>query len=74
MYQGTRWIIFKQKKRSRKSHAWAPLMRMLEIVTMDRLSFKISRCTLFLLTKGIVYFLIQCNVIIDRGHTVKSEI
>jgi hypothetical protein len=26
MYQGTRWIILKQKKRSRKSHAWAPLI------------------------------------------------
>ncbi len=25
MYQGTRWVILKQKKRSRKSHAWAPL-------------------------------------------------
>ncbi len=26
MYQGTRWVILKQKKRSRKSHAWAPLI------------------------------------------------
>ncbi len=26
MYQGTRWILLKQKKRSRKSHAWAPLI------------------------------------------------
>ncbi len=25
MYQGTRWVILKEKKRSRKSHAWAPL-------------------------------------------------
>ncbi len=25
MYQGTRWVILKQEKRSRKSHAWAPL-------------------------------------------------
>jgi hypothetical protein len=26
MYQGTRWVLLKQKKRSQKSHAWAPLM------------------------------------------------
>ncbi len=25
MYQGTRWVLLKQKKRSRKSHDWAPL-------------------------------------------------
>jgi hypothetical protein len=25
MYQGTSWVILKEKKRSRKSHAWAPL-------------------------------------------------
>jgi hypothetical protein len=25
MYQGTRWVLLKQKKRSQKSHAWAPL-------------------------------------------------
>jgi hypothetical protein len=25
MYQGAKWILLKQKKRSRKSHAWAPL-------------------------------------------------
>jgi hypothetical protein len=25
MYQGTTWVLLKQKKRSRKSHAWAPL-------------------------------------------------
>jgi hypothetical protein len=25
MHQGTRWVLLKQKKRSRKSHAWAPL-------------------------------------------------
>ncbi len=25
MYQGTSWVLLKQKKRSRKSHAWAPL-------------------------------------------------
>jgi hypothetical protein len=27
MYQGTRWVILNKKKRSRKSHAWAPLKR-----------------------------------------------
>ncbi len=25
MYQGTRWVLLEQKKRSRISHAWAPL-------------------------------------------------
>ncbi len=25
MYHGAKWILLKQKKRSRKSHAWAPL-------------------------------------------------
>jgi hypothetical protein len=29
MYQGAKWILLKQKKRSRKSHAWAPLKRKL---------------------------------------------
>ncbi len=27
MNQGTRWVLLMQKKRHRKSHAWAPLNR-----------------------------------------------
>ncbi len=39
MYQGTRWVILKQKKRSRKSHAWAPLT----VSFIRRLEYILSR-------------------------------
>ncbi len=35
MYQGAKWILLKQKKRSRKSHAWAPLSSACLIVCQE---------------------------------------
>jgi hypothetical protein len=51
MYQGTRWVILKEKKQSRKSHAWAPLRienyELFNITHLGRLIFKLKGLQLF---------------------------
>ncbi len=47
MYQGTGWVILKQKKRSRKSHAWAPL-NINWLILGDQVARKIPEIVWFL--------------------------
>jgi hypothetical protein len=58
MYQGTRWIILKQKKRSRKSHAWAPLKRQSYIfqLSVDIFDFEAMYCSLSSLREVVAFY------------------
>ncbi len=67
MSQGTRWVLLKQKKRSQKSHAWAPLNG-ISVVLLAELS-RIFLTELPSRTLLVLYFYIK-----GKGHQADSLI
>jgi hypothetical protein len=86
MYQGTRWVLLKQKKQSRKSHAWAPLIdtesrlidmespwkvRIKNIFGKLRLKFKLLKSLIL----SLIYALfIQKNVSLKCSGTFQGTV